>query len=75
MQSRFGSLLEATLNIGSGFILAMMTWAWIITPLWGFKSSLSDNLKITAIFTVVSIIRSYTWRRIFNKWHIERSRR
>ena len=28
-----------------------------------------DNLGITGLFTVVSVIRSYVWRRIFNRIH------
>lgn len=65
-QSHWESFLESSLNVGSGFILALIVWKFIIVPLWGFDVNFSDNLVITGIFTVVSIARGYVWRRIFN---------
>lgn len=73
MQSRLGSLIESCLNIGSGFILAMLTWTYIIAPLYGFTSGFVTNLQITSIYTVVSVIHSYFWRRYFNWRYIKRS--
>jgi len=66
MQSRLGSLAEATLNIGSGFLLSMIVWQMIANPLFGYTISLGENVALTAIFTSVSLIRSYAWRRYFN---------
>ena len=66
MQTRKGSALEVTLNIGSGFIVAMVVWQLLVAPLFGYEVTLTDNFWLTLIFTVVSIIRSYIWRRIFN---------
>lgn len=63
-QSRRASLIEVCVSIGTGFILAMcvqVTVAWW----WGFPLTFFDNLAITGIFTVVSIIRSYVFRRLF----------
>jgi len=65
MQTRTMSLIEVCLNIGSGYLIALAT-ASIVFPLFGLEASLSDNLAIVAIFTVVSIVRSYAWRRVFN---------
>lgn len=68
MQPRFWSLIEVVLNTIVGFVVAMLAQAFIF-PLYGFKSTLGENLQIAAFFTVVSIIRSYWMRRLFNKFH------
>lgn len=65
MQSRKHSFLEALLNTASGFLTSLLT-QWVVFPWFQFYPSLHENLTITAIFTVVSIVRSYVWRRIFN---------
>ena len=71
VQSKKGSALEVTLNIGSGFITAMLTWQFIAAPLFGYTVTLWDNFWLTMIFTVVSVVRSYIWRRIFNFYLIK----
>ena len=65
MQSRKHSLLEALLNTASGFITSLIT-QWLVFPWFNFTPSLRENITITAIFTIVSIVRSYAWRRLFN---------
>jgi hypothetical protein len=65
MQSRVESAIEATLNIGSGFIISVIVWQ-ILAIHYGYDMPLSRNLEITSIFTVVSVTRSYIWRRAFN---------
>ena len=74
MQTRKGSLLEATLNIGSGFIVAMLVWQLIAAPLFGYKVTLYDNFWLTMIFTVVSMVRSYFWRRLFNHYIVKKEK-
>jgi hypothetical protein len=66
MQSRKHSIWETTLNTASGFIVS---WALtlIVLPWFGAPVSASSGFGITTIFTVVSVIRSYFWRRLFNK--------
>ena len=66
MQTKRGSALEVTLNIGSGFVLSMLVWEFVVAPIWGLSWELSDNFMVTTIFTVISIVRSYYWRRLFN---------
>lgn len=65
-QSRLGSLIEACLNTASGFVLSFLAWQWIIVPLAGLPVDNLMNLQITAFFTVLSVARSYVWRRFFN---------
>ena len=63
-QSRLMSVVEAVANVGVGFLVALLTQI-IIFPLFGLQVSLGDNLAIGALFTLASIARSYTLRRIF----------
>lgn len=67
-QTRLQSASEAVLNVAVGYGIAVATQAAIF-PLFGVHIPLSSDLLIGGIFTVVSLVRSYTLRRIFNKWH------
>ena len=64
-QPRHWSALEALTNVTVGYLLAVAT-QYAVFPLFDLHVSLNDNLAIAMIFTIVSIIRSYTLRRIFN---------
>ena len=66
MQSRKFSLIESITNVLVGYCVALLTQIMVF-PLFGMAVTLGDNLKIGAIFTVVSIIRSYVLRRVFNR--------
>lgn len=63
-QSRLMSLAEAVANVLVGYGIAVVT-QMLVFPLFGLHTSLADNLMIGAIFTGVSIARSYTLRRLF----------
>ena len=60
------SMVEAAANVVIGYGIAVATQA-LVFPMFGLHASLSDNLLIGAIFTVVSIVRSYSLRRTFEK--------
>jgi antibiotic biosynthesis monooxygenase (ABM) superfamily enzyme len=62
MQSKKSSINEVLLNTGSGFIVSLV----VTKALYPVLNILSP-VTITLIYTVVSIIRSYIWRRLFNK--------
>lgn len=66
-QSKSESFVEACLNTASGFVVSLLAWRWIVAPLMGLPLDMQSNLIITGIFTVISIVRSYIWRRFFNK--------
>jgi len=68
-QSRRHSAIEAILNILIGIGVAYCAQL-IVFPWFGIFISHSANLGITLIFTVVSFIRSYFVRRLFNKLHL-----
>jgi len=69
MQSRLGSLFEQVSNTAFGFVLSMLTWEFVIKPLWDLPTTHGDNLAITTVFTVISILRGYVVRRFFNRLH------
>ena len=65
MQSRWMSLAESVTNIVVGYCLAVLTQVMVF-PLFGLSVSLGENLGIGAVFTVVSLVRSFALRRAFN---------
>ena len=65
MQSRWMSLLEWVTNIVVGYCLAVLTQV-LVFPLFELSVSLGENLGIGAIFTVISLLRSFALRRLFN---------
>lgn len=71
VQSRRASLMEAIINVLVGFWIAVGVQA-LVFPLFGIRTSFIADLKIAAIFTAVSIIRSYAMRRIFERWQAHR---
>ncbi len=68
MQSKRRSALEAVANVLVGYVIAVLTQI-VVFPLFGMHVPLSDNLLIGLLFTVVSLVRSYALRRVFNRWH------
>ena len=70
-QSKLESLIESSVNTFSGWFISFLLWSFIVGPLFDIDTSIIENMLITAIFTVVSIGRSYFWRRFFaNGIHI-----
>lgn len=65
MQSRSMSAVEAVANVAVGYAVAVATQLAVF-PLFGLQVAIMDNLAIGAIFTVVSLARSYCLRRLFN---------
>lgn len=70
-QSKLMSWVETCLNTGIGFGIAVTTQI-LVFPLFGYSPPLSTNFKIALIFTVVSIVRGYVLRRMFEALHIRR---
>lgn len=65
-QSKRMSLVESMANIAVGYAVAIFTQVMVF-PLFGIVIPLHDNFIIGAIFTVVSLARSYALRRLFDK--------
>jgi hypothetical protein len=45
----------------------------LVFPLFGLSTTLADNMAMGAIFTVVSIARSFTLRRVFEAIRMRRA--
>ncbi|WP_413877119.1 hypothetical protein [Albidovulum sp.] len=65
-QSRAMSLIESLANVAVGYGVAVVTQI-LIFPIFGLHTTLAQNLKMGAVFTVVSIARSYVLRRLFER--------
>jgi len=70
MQSRIESLIETIIDLGIGFIIA-----WQLTLYLSNYFDISNSAQafyFTIVFTIVSVIRKYSIRRIFNFLLIKR---
>lgn len=64
-QTRLGSLIEACINVVIGFWINFAA-NLVILPLFGWQVTVTQNLALGAIYTGISIARSYAVRRWFN---------
>lgn len=65
MQSKKMSIIEVLLNTAIGYFVAIATQIMVF-PLFDIHTSAGENFAIGAIFTVISIVRGYFVRRLFN---------
>ena len=63
-QSRLMSLIEATTNVIVGYGVAVVTQI-LIFPIFGLQTTLGQNLAMGGVFTIVSLLRSFALRRLF----------
>lgn len=70
MQSRVMSLIEAVANVIVGYGVAVAT-QMMVFPWFSLHATLDQNLTIGLIFTVVSLVRSFTLRRLFSSFRFE----
>jgi hypothetical protein len=68
-QSRLASFIESCANVMIGYWVAIIAQV-ILFPLFGIHGiGFGKNLAIGAAFTLVSLVRSYCIRRLFNHLH------
>ena len=68
MQTKLGSLVEASVNILIGFVVNFTANAFIL-PAYGFASlTPGKNFTIGLLYTVISLVRSFVLRRVFTHW-------
>ena len=65
-QSKKHSVLESFTNTTAGIVTSFVVQLFLY-PLLEIEVSLIENIQITIVFLVISIIRMYVLRRIFNK--------
>ena len=64
-QSKTMSMVEAVVNTAVGLVVAMLATA-AICKAYGIPMSWENNVIITFWMTVISVVRSYILRRVFN---------
>jgi hypothetical protein len=65
-QSKKHSIYESITNVVVGLVMSFIIQL-ILYPILNIEVSLNQNIFITFVFFVVSFIRGYVIRRIFNK--------
>jgi len=63
-QTKKHSLLESIINIIAGYFVALASQI-VIFPMFNIHIPLSDNILIGLWFTGISVVRSFSIRRIF----------
>lgn len=66
MQTKRWSLIETLVQVIVGYFVALVAQI-LVFPLYNMEVSLGDNLQIGLIFLVVSLVRGYCLRRVFNR--------
>ena len=75
-QSKKMSMVETCCNVTSGVVTAFLSWRYIVIPMghslmWDYNNLLLWQIIMTnGIFTLISVVRGYAWRRVFN--HVEK---
>jgi hypothetical protein len=70
-QTRRASFAEAVANVVAGYLMALLTQR-LAYPLFGIHTTLAAESAIAAIFTLVSLARSYMLRRLFERLLVAR---
>lgn len=71
-QSRLMSMLETSLSTAAGFGLSLLI-QWLVLPLLlHVEIPLQTNIAFALIMTVVSLLRGFVLRRVFEAFHIRR---
>jgi len=65
MQTKTFSLIEALINVLTGWLVALATQL-LVYPFFNINITLLANIKLSIIFVLVSLIRVYLIRRLFN---------
>lgn len=65
MQTKKMSFIESMANIAIGYLIAVLSQI-VIFPMFSIHIPLRDNFLIGVWFTIISLIRSYFLRRLFN---------
>lgn len=66
MQSKRNSAFEAATNVAIGYLVSVLANV-LILPVFGYNVTIGDSFAIGLAFTIVSLVRSYVLRRIFNR--------
>ena len=65
MQTKKQSLIETLTSVFVGWIIGVILNLTIL-PLFDYNITVVDSLWVSLIFTVISVVRGYVIRRLFN---------
>lgn len=71
-QSRAMSLVEVITNVVVGYGLAVATQI-VVFPWFGIETGLTEHLTIGLAFLVVSLVRGYALRRLFEAFRLRQA--
>ena len=66
-QTRSMSLIESIANTGAGFALSLLIQISLFS-LMAIETTTTQNLLMSGVFTVASLVRGYLMRRLFLHW-------
>jgi hypothetical protein len=69
-QTKRASLAESLLNVAIGYGVALISQI-VVFPWFGIHVGLSANVAIGGVFTVISIVRSFVVRRLFEHLRVQ----
>ena len=66
-QTRRMSLVESVANTGAGFLVSLVLQLSLFS-LMGIETTTTQNLTMSGVFTLASLVRGYLMRRLFLIW-------
>ena len=66
-QTRSMSLIESVANTGAGFLVSLVLQISLFY-LMSIETTTTQNLLMSGVFTVASLVRGYLMRRLFIWW-------
>ena len=66
-QTRSMSLIESVANTGAGFLVSLVLQISLFS-LMSIETTTTQNLLMSGVFTVASLVRGYLMRRMFVWW-------
>ena len=61
------SLVESIANTGAGFLVSLVLQISLFS-LMSIETTTTQNLLMSGVFTVASLVRGYLMRRLFLRW-------
>lgn len=72
-QTKLWSTVEVLSSTALGFSVSVLAQL-LIFPMYDIRVGFSENLQITAWFTIIGLLRSYVVRRVFNRIDVLRGK-
>ena len=66
-QTRSMSLIESVANTGAGFLVSLVLQISLFS-LMSIETTTTQNLLMSGVFTIASLVRGYLMRRLFLRW-------